>query len=146
MLFDAGDLYEDNYVLTDAYNVIEKYNLDSCKFFFRIIRSFKGLNRSEEFLHIGNNETIVYGPDKIASLNTKIFTFWGNIWTRLIRANIYIKGILLTNELTLNLHKNVWDDVWYNKIVNMASFSFGVFERIGYVYLQNGEGEGSPIL
>ena len=144
MLFDAGDLYEDNYVLTDAYNVIEKYNLDSCKFFFRIIRSFKGLNRSEEFLHIGNNETIVYGPDKIASLNTKIFTFWGNIWTRLIRANIYIKGILLTNELTLNLHKNVWDDIWYNKIVNMASFSFGIFERIGYVYLQNGEGEGSP--
>jgi len=40
ILFDAGDLYEDNYVLLDAYNVIEKYNLDSCKFLFRVLRNF----------------------------------------------------------------------------------------------------------
>jgi len=26
--FDAGDIYEDNYVLTDTYNILEKYNLD----------------------------------------------------------------------------------------------------------------------
>ena len=45
ILFDTGDLYEDNYVLSDAYNVIEKYNLDSCKFLFRIIRSFKKLQK-----------------------------------------------------------------------------------------------------
>ena len=144
ILFDAGDLYEDNYVLTDAYNVIEKYNLDSCKFIFRIIRSFKGLNKSEEYFHVENNETIAYGPDKVRKLNRKIFTFWGNIWTRLIRANILIKGILLMNDLTLNLHKNLWDDIWLNKIVNMASFSFAVLGRTGYVYLQNGGGEGSP--
>ena len=144
ILFDAGDLYEDNYVLTDAYNVVEKYNLDSCKFIFRIIRSFKGLNKSEEYFHVENNETIAYGPDKVRKLNRKIFTFWGNIWTRLIRANILIKGILLMNDLTLNLHKNLWDDIWLNKIVNMASFSFAVLGRTGYVYLQNGGGEGSP--
>jgi glycosyltransferase involved in cell wall biosynthesis len=144
ILFDAGDLYEDNYVLTDAYNVVEKYNLDSCKFIFRIIRSFKGLNKSEEYFHVENNETIAYGPDKVRKLNRKIFTFWGNIWTRLVRANILIKGILLMNDLTLNLHKNLWDDIWLNKIVNMASFSFAVLGRTGYVYLQNGGGEGSP--
>ena len=28
IFFDVGDLYEDNYVLEDAFNVIEKYNLD----------------------------------------------------------------------------------------------------------------------
>ena len=39
ILFDTGDFYEDNYVLSDAYNVIEKYKLDSCKFLFRSIRT-----------------------------------------------------------------------------------------------------------
>ena len=29
ILFDTGDFYEDNYVLLNAYNVIEKYKLDS---------------------------------------------------------------------------------------------------------------------
>ena len=39
--FDAGDLYEDNYVLLDAYNVIKKYNLDSCKFIYRQTKKYK---------------------------------------------------------------------------------------------------------
>ena len=63
ILFDAGDLYEDNYVLLDAYNVIEKYNLDSCKFLFRIIRSFKTLNHSYNSFRVGKNTNIVYGID-----------------------------------------------------------------------------------
>ena len=46
--------------------------------------------------------------------------------------------------MLLNLHKNVWDDVWYNKIVRRASYSYAIYERVGYVYLQNGYGEGSP--
>ena len=52
ILFDIGDLYEDNYVLSDAYNVIDKYNLDSCKFLFRIIRSFKKLQKSVVYFHV----------------------------------------------------------------------------------------------
>lgn len=47
--------------------------------------------------------------------------------------------------MLLNLHKNVWDDVWYNKIVRRASFSYAIYERVGYVYLQDGRGEGSPM-
>ena len=144
ILFDVGDFYEDNYVLLDAYNVIEKYNLDSCKFLFRLIRSYKTINNSYENFRVGNNSNIVYGSDNIKALNTKIFSFWGNIWNRLVRANIYIKGILLVNYLTLNIHKNVWDDVWFNNIVHKASFSYAIIERIGYVYLQDGKGEGSP--
>ena len=143
ILFDAGDLYEDNYVLLDAYNVIEKFNLDSCKFVFRIIRSFNALNNSYIF-HVGKNTNIVYGSKNISELNTKVFSFWGNIWNRLVRANIYTKGILLLNDLTLNIHKNVWDDVWFNKIVHKASFSYAIIERPGYVYLQDGRGAGSP--
>ena len=144
ILFDAGDLYEDNYVLTDAYNVIEKYNLDSCKFNFRVIRSFNNLENSFIYFHIGSNDKIVYEPENIKEVNFKIFSTWGNIWNRLVRANIYTKAILLLNDIMLNLHKNVWDDVWFNNIVRRASYSFAAYERVGYVYLQDGQGEGSP--
>ena len=144
ILFDAGDLYEDNYVLLDAYNIIEKYNLDSCKFLFRVIRSFNNLNNSMVFFHIGLNSKIVYEPENIKNLNTKIFTNWGNIWNRLVRANIFFKAFFMLNDLMLNLYKNVWDDMWFNRIVRRASYNFAVFERVGYVYLQDGRGEGSP--
>ena len=144
ILFDAGDLYEDNYVLLDAYNVMENNNVDSCKFLFRIIRSFKRLEKSGVFFHIGFNPKIVYGTNDIIKLNSKVFSFWGNIWNRLVRANIFTKAILLLNELLLNIHKNVWDDVWFNTIIHKASYSYTIFERVGYIYLQNGYGEGSP--
>ena len=144
ILFDTGDLYEDNYVLLDAYNVMEKYNLDSCKFLFRIIRSFNNLNKSTIFFHVGNKAKIVYETPNIKALNNKVFSTWGNIWNRLVRANVYIKGLLLYSELVLNLYKNVWDDFWYNSIVNKASYSYAIFERVGYVYLQDGNGAGSP--
>ena len=144
ILFDAGDLYEDNYVLIDALNVIEYYNLDSCKFIFRVIRSFQSLHNSFVYFHVGNNDKIIYGPTNILQTNTKIFSIWGNIWNRLVRDNIYSKAIFLLNESLLNIHKNVWDDVWFNNIVHKASFSYAVIERIGYVYLQDGYGEGSP--
>ena len=44
ILFDIGDLYEDNYVLSDAYNVIEKYNLILVNFFLELsdlLKNFK---------------------------------------------------------------------------------------------------------
>ena len=144
ILFDAGDLYEDNYVLTDAFNVIEKYRLDACKFIFRVIRSFNSMQNSFVYFHVGSNDKIVYEPENIKNLNFKIFSTWGNIWNCLVRANIYTKAILLLNNIMLNLHKNVWDDVWFNNIVRRASYSFAAYERIGYVYLQDGLGEGSP--
>ena len=144
ILFDAGDLYNDNYVLLDAYNVIEKYNLDSCKFLFRKLKSFSNLNKSSVLFHVGLKPRIAYEPKNIEYLNFKIFYNWGNIWNRLVRANIFTKAFLMLNDLMLNLYKNVWDDVWFNKIVRRASFSYVIFERIGYVYLQDGKGEGSP--
>ena len=135
-----------NYVLTDALNVKEKYNLDSCKFLFRVIRSFNNIKNSIIYFHIGLNQSkIVYGPNNIKALNIKTFSNWGNIWNRLVRANIYFKAFLLINEMMLNIYKNVWDDMWFNKIVRRASYSFAIFERIGYVYLQDGRGEGSPM-
>ena len=144
LAFDPGDLYEDNYVLTDVYNVIEKYNLDSCKFLFRVIRSFNNLQYSYVNFHINYNEKIVYGSYNIKALNTKIFRYWGQIWNRLVRANIYIKCLLLLNELTLNIYKNLYEDVVYNEIIHKISYSYAVIDRIGYVYLIDGKGLGSP--
>ena len=37
----------------------------------------------------------------------------------------------------------MWDDVWLNTIINRASFSFLVIERVGYIYFQDGLGEGT---
>ena len=144
ILFDPGDLYADNYVIQDAYNVIDKYNLDSCKFLFRIIRSFNNLTNSVVYFHVGFKAKIAYEKKNIIFLDFKVFYRWGNIWNRLVRANIFTKAIYLLNELMLNVHKNVWDDIWFNKIINRASFSYAIFERVGYVYLQDGLGEGSP--
>ena len=144
ILFDAGDLYEDNYVLIDALNIIQTYNLDSCKFLFRVLRTFNRLDYSFSYFKVGNNSKIIYGSSNIKNMNYKIFLIWGNIWNRLVRDNIYSKAIYLLNESSLNMHKNVWDDIWFNNMVHKASFSFAIFERIGYVYLQDGNGEGSP--
>ena len=131
-------------MLTDAYNVIEKYNLDSCKFLFRIIRSYNNIKNSVVYFHVGHRAKIIYEQNNMKDLNYKIFHIWGNIWNRLVRANTYTKSLYLLNELILNLHKNVWDDVWFNELVHMASYSYAIFERLGYVYLQDGNGEGSP--
>ena len=144
LLFDAGDLYEDNFVLQDAYNTIEKYNLDSAKFLFRKLFNYDHLEKSRVLFHVDNRSKIIYEPQNIMEFNKLIFSFWGNIWIRITRANIFIKGLLLLNDLTLNLYKNVWDDLWFNTIISQASYSFLVFERVGYIYLQNGQGEGSP--
>ena len=144
ILFDAGDLYADNYVLEDAFNVINKYNLDSCKFLFRIIRSFSNLTNSVVNFHAGFKSKIAYETKNIIFLDFKVFYKWGNIWNRLTRANVFSKAIFMLNDLMLNLYKNVWDDIWFNKIINKASYSYAIFERVGYVYLQDGKGEGSP--
>lgn len=145
ILFDAGDLYEDNYVLQDAINVIEKYDLDSCKFLFRVIRSFNKLERSHVFFHAGKHPKIVYEHMKIKALNDRVFITWGNVWNRLVKAKIFTKALYLCNELMLNIHKNMWDDMWFNRLINRASFNFVVYERVGYVYLQDGNGEGSNL-
>ena len=144
ILFDPGDFYEDNYVLLDAFNILEKYNLDSCKFIYRLIRKFNKLNKSAVYYHAGAESKIVYGPDNIKTLDKRIFRKSHAIWNRLVRSNIYIKGILLFNELTLNVYKNFLDDIWYNEIVNMVSNNYTIIERIGYVYYVDGKGEGTP--
>ena len=81
ILFDTGDFYEDNYVLLDDYNVIEKYKLDSCKFLFRRIRTKdnKNFTRFSINYHVGINDKIVYETKNIKDLNFQVFRAFDSI-------------------------------------------------------------------
>jgi len=142
--FDTGDLYEDNYVLFDSYNIIERYKLDSIKFIFRKIHNFNNLSDFTIPYANRKKEKIVYNKKNIKSFDKEIFKDCGNIWNRLIRTDIYIKGIFFLNELMLNVYKNFWEDIWYNNIVNMASNNYSIINRVGYVYYFDGKGVGTP--
>jgi glycosyltransferase involved in cell wall biosynthesis len=141
--FDNGDLYEDNYVLEEAYNIMEYYKLDSAKFLFRLTKSLYGIENSSIPFHIGNHSNIIFDSKRIEKYNNFIFRGWGNIWNRIVRSNIYIKGLYLLNDFILNLYKNIWDDIWCNTLINKVSNSFAIYERIGYIYIQDGNGEGT---
>ena len=41
------DLYSDEYVLEDAYNLVEKYNLDSIRMLFKVIDSHEAANNTK---------------------------------------------------------------------------------------------------
>ena len=146
MLFDTGDLYEDNYVLKDAFDMIEKYRLDSVKFLFRMVRTYKNIKKSRVAFHVNEKSKIIYNTSNIVKFNRQIFKGWGNIWTRITRANIHFKGIYLLNDYVLNLYKNFWDDVWFNTYIHKVSFSFIICERIVYVYLDSRKGVGTARL
>ena len=142
LFFDAGDLYEDNYVLEDAYNLMEKYNLDSCKFLFRLLFNYEKPESYRLVFHVYNNSKIVYETPNIKRMNRLVFRGWGNIWTRITRKNIIIKGLYLLNERVLNIYKNFWEDLWHNELISRVSYSFLVVERVGYLYCITHEGYG----
>ena len=142
LFFDTSDLYEDNYVLEDAYNLMEKYNLDSCKMLFRLIYHYNNSKNNKVIFHIYNKSKIVYGSKNIRNMNKLVFKNWGNIWNRITRANILTKGIYLLNDRVLNIYKNLWEDLWFNELINRVSHNFLIVERIGYLYYKGIEGFG----
>jgi glycosyltransferase involved in cell wall biosynthesis len=143
LFYEADDFYEDNYVLEDFYFLMNKYNLDSLKMIFRIINSYNYIDYSRIPFHVKGNSKIVYGTQNIENKNNEVFDGWGNIWNRIIRRNIFTKSLNFLNERVLNLYLNRHDDYFINKIINKASFSFLVVERVGYVYYFDGKGEGT---
>ena len=141
--FDMGDIYSDEFVLEDAYNLIEKYNLDSIKMMFKLIFNYSNIEKNENPFNFSSNFTkIVYGSKNIKKYNEEIFKHWGNIFTRLTKANIIIKGINLLNSSILNFNKNFWEDIWWNKLINEVSDSFLIINRTAYLYYKDFKGEG----
>ena len=45
--FDSGDLYADNLVLEESYNLLRQYNLDSVRFSFILFRNAKNIKRKK---------------------------------------------------------------------------------------------------
>ena len=144
IFFDPSDFYEDNYVLEDFYNLMIKHDLDSAKMNFRIIGNYSNVNNSKIPYHVGENSKIVYETVNIEKMDTMVFGSKGNnIWNRMIRANVFTKGLCLLNEKVLNIYQNMIDDYYFNIIVNKKSNNYLIVDRIGYVYYYDGQGEGT---
>lgn len=143
IFFDTGDLYEDNYILSDLLYLITKYKLDSIKCLFRFIKSSETYFESK-VKYFTNISEIVYGVENIEKVNKEVFKYSSNIWNRLTRADIFAKGLGLLNNKLLNIYKNMWEDIWYNAIINKVSHNFLIIKRVGYVYIKDGLGYGTP--
>ena len=143
VFFDPGDYYEDNYVLEDIYNLMEKYNLDSVKMGFRVFGDYSNINDSKILYQANENSKIVYGSENIENYDASIFGKSGNIWNRFIKANVFTKGLCLLSDGILNIYQNMIDDFYFNKITNKVSNNFLIVDRVGYVYYYDGKGHGT---
>ena len=144
LFFDPDDLYEDNYVLEDLYNLIEKYHLDSVKTYFRNIYDYNNLTSYQICFKINFSYTQIAKKSEINSYNNFYMKWaYGIVWNRLVRSDIFSKGLCLLSKTVLNIYKNVWDDIWWNKMANEISNNYLIVKRIGYQYYKNFEGEGT---
>ena len=130
--FDPGDVLADNFVLEDAYRFVNQYNLDTIRFSFSRISSqnFSGGQELENMrIYPTKHLKILYGrPDyDVQELG------YGNIWNRLVRANVMTKGFNLIEIDLLNAYKDIWEDNWWNDLINRASFSNLIINKLGYI-------------
>ena len=136
--FNPGDLFADNLILEDVYNLITKYNLDSIRFSFKTYQPSDDNSYYKIYPHIYQmyHLNITYGR---VEHNVQNYGY-GTIWNRLIRANVITKGLDLVDSYILNAYKNIWEDVWWNELINFVSFSHLVINRIGYInFIPKGE-------
>ena len=130
--FDAGDLLADNYVLEDLNNLVTKYSLDSVRFKFKTYKKSEHNHtyRIKSIHYSKKNRTIKYGPVKE---NVHMYGF-GTIWNRLVRSNVFTKGLDVLDWYVLNAYKNLWEDTWWNRLSNPVSLSYLIHDRVGYIH------------
>jgi len=138
IFFDVGDLYEDNYVLEDAFNVIEKYNLDCVKMFFRLILDFNNVTLHRIPLRSDVNQTKVSSKKSMERDVLHIFRgFYGVIWNALVKSDVYIKGLYLLNNEVLNIYKNLFEDRWWASLIYSSSNNLLIIKRFCYLYFRD---------
>jgi len=133
---NPGDILADSYVLEDLYHLVSKYNLDTVRFSFsktKYDRSTlkENIKFNEKKIYPSTFTKIIYGRPKY---NIHIFEY-GTIWNRLVRAGVMRKGLDLLDKELLNVHKDLWEDMWWNDLIDRVSFSNLVVNRLGYIFL-----------
>ena len=144
--FDAGDIFADPYIVEDMYNLFTKYNLDSVRFSFSKTRYHYYFSKAPKFsemkLYPKKHNKIIYGrPD----FDVHIFGY-GTICNRIFRANMFVKGLDLIDEIILNAKKDLWEDMWWNDLIDRVSFSNLAVNRLGYIYLYDRNSPSEPKL
>jgi glycosyltransferase involved in cell wall biosynthesis len=132
---NPGDILSDSFVLEDLYNIVHKYNLDTVRFSFSKTnydsKFRKNIEFSENRIYPNKFTKIIYGNP---GYNVHIFGY-GTIWNRLVRSGILRKALDLVDEDILNVHKDIWEDMWLNDLIDRVSFSNLIVNRLGYTFL-----------
>ena len=134
---DAGDILADNLVLEDIYNIAKKYDLDSVRF------SFSKNYYDSDFIEKKNFKDMMVFPSNVTKIvygrpGYDVHEFgYGTIWNRLVRADMFSKGLDLVDNVILNIKKDFGEDMWWNDLVDRVSFSNLIVNRLGYIDLYN---------
>ena len=132
---NPGDILSDSYVLEDLYNLVHQYNLDTVRFSFSKTnydsKFKKNLEFNEKKIYPNKFTKIIYGTP---GYNAKIFGY-GTIFNRLVRSGIFRKALDLVDIDILNVHKDIWEDMWWNDLIDRVSFSNLIVNRLGYIFL-----------
>jgi glycosyltransferase involved in cell wall biosynthesis len=132
---NPGDILSDSFVLEDLCKLVHQYNLDTIRFTFTKTNydSFfkKKILFKENKIYPSRVTKIVYGRP---NYNVHIFGY-GTIWNRLVRSSILRKALDLVDDDILNIHKDLWEDMWWNDLIDRVSFSNLVVNRLGYTFL-----------
>ena len=134
---NPGDMLADNFVLEDIYNLAIKYTLDTIRFSFS---RTKFNNNNEDIIEFGSmkNYPSKHIKIKYGRPDYDVHEFgYGTIWNRLVRANMFTKGLDLVDEYIINSKKNLWEDMWWNDLIDRVSLSNLVVNRLGYIFLYN---------
>ena len=132
---NPGDILSDGFVLEDLCKLVHQYNLDTIRFTFTktIYDSFfkKKISFKDYKIYPSRVTKIFYGKP---NYNVHIFGY-GTIWNRLVRSGILRKALDLVDDDILNIHKDLWEDMWWNDLIDRVSFSNLVVNRFGYTFL-----------